>query len=102
MEKYWPEDYYRLMHDMRDRTPLQRAAKLAEVACQVEVEALEAAATDDDPEPLRTLLLEALSPYWDEDVHREQIAKEARSQLILRGLADRTADEIEQWLEEVV
>ncbi len=98
VERYWPDDYRRLVWDMRDRTPLQRATRLAEVACQVEVEALEAAATNTDPEPLRTLLLDALTPYWDNDVHQEQIAKEKRNQRLLRGIAARSEDEIEAWL----
>jgi hypothetical protein len=83
---------------MRDRTPQQRAAKLAEVACQVEVEALEAAATDDDPEPLRTLLQKALARYWDDEAAQAQIAKERRLQRTLRQLAERSEDEIDQWL----
>lgn len=98
VERYWPDDYHRLLRDMRDRTPQQRAAKLAEVACQVEVEALEAAATDDDPEPLRSLLVDAISAFWDQDAADVQLRRERRNQTILRALAAKPVDELAGWL----
>ncbi len=98
--RYWPDEHARLVRDMRDRTPQQRAAKFAEVACQVEVEALEAAATDDDPEPLRTLLMAAIEPYWDPMVAEMQIARERGNQALLRRLARLSEDQIERMLNE--
>lgn len=97
-EKYWPEAYERICRDMRDRTQEQRLVKFAEIACQVEVEALEANATDSDPEPLRTLLMDAIEPYWSEEAAAEQLAREERLQEILRELASREEDEVAEWL----
>lgn len=98
VERYWPEEYNRLLHDMRDRTQAQKVAKLAEVACQVEVEALEAAATADNPEPLRAHLLDALADYWDREVAQAQLVRERRNQRILRALAAAPEDDLAGWL----
>lgn len=99
VRRYWPERYAELQRDMRDRTQEEKIQKYADTACQVEVEALEANATLEDPEPLRTLLMEALAPFWDDDVAEEQKVKERRMQSILRRLADRSEDDIESWLD---
>jgi hypothetical protein len=98
--KYWPEEYERICHDMRDRDQKERLAKFAEIACQVEVEALEANATEDDPEPLRTLLMAAIAPYWNEGAAAEQIEKEEGVHRILTMLAEVDQDDLVEWLEE--
>ncbi len=98
VEQYWPEEYARITHDMQGCNPKQIAAKLAGVSRQVEVEALEANATDDDPEPLRTLLMDAINQHWNEDVRSEQLSKEHHMQEVLKALSERTMDDIEDWL----
>lgn len=99
---HWPDDYARIMHDMQDREQSERMAKFAAVAYQCEVEALEATATDDDPEPLRTLLLAAINEHWDPDAAAVQQASEARIQAVHAALAERSLRDVEEWLEEWV